>query len=91
MKGQNCGITRVTFPKFACRGSSGFTYFNKYDTFLYSVTFRPVQNKWPHLNLPKHTTVYSDLNMTQMKGNDFSDKCQSANINLYKAETTPST
>jgi len=25
MKGRNCGITRVTFPKSACRSSSGFT------------------------------------------------------------------
>jgi len=28
--------------------------------------------------------------MAQMTGNDFREKCQSANLNLYKAETTPS-
>jgi hypothetical protein len=38
-----------------------------------------------------HTANYSVLNMAQIKGNDFRDKYQSANTNLCKAETTPST
>jgi hypothetical protein len=28
--------------------------------------------------------------MAEMKGNDFRDKYQSANLNLYKTETMPS-
>jgi hypothetical protein len=90
MEGQNCGITGVTFPTTACTDSSGFTWFNEYDIFHYLVTLRAAKNKWPHLNLPKHTAIHPVLNMAKMKGNDFRHKSQFTNINLYKTETMPS-